>query len=55
MDHSPATRERNRGIQVALSKLETGERRPCCFNRNLCTATEVSKNGVLIEPAQTSN
>ncbi len=45
---------RNRRIEVALSKLKAGERRPCCFNRNLCTEPEVSKNGVLIEPTQTS-
>jgi hypothetical protein len=44
---------RSRRIEVALSKLKTGERRPCCFNRNLCTEPEVSKNGVLIEPMQT--
>lgn len=40
---------RNRRIEVALSKLKSGERRPCCFNRNQCTEPEVSKNGVLIE------
>src|SRR5512135_1732822 len=45
---------RSRRIEVALSKLKTGERRPCCFNRNLCTEPEVSKNGVLIEPTQTT-
>jgi hypothetical protein len=44
---------RNRRIEVALSKLKAGERRPCCFNRNLCTEPEVSKSGVLIEPTQT--
>ena len=43
---------RSRRIDVALSKLKAGERRPCCFNRNLCTEPEVSKNGVLIEPTQ---
>ncbi len=43
---------RSRRIEVALSKLNAGERRPCCFNRNLCTEPAVSKNGVLIEPAQ---
>ena len=43
---------RSRHIEVALSKLKAGERRPCCFNRNLCTEPEVSKNGVLIEPTQ---
>jgi hypothetical protein len=40
---------RSRRIEVALSKLRAGERRPCCFNRNLCTEPEVSKNGVLLE------
>ena len=46
--HSQETRSRR--IEVALSKLKAGERRPCCFNRNQCTEPEVSKNGVLIEP-----
>jgi hypothetical protein len=45
---------RSRRIEVALSKLKAGERRPCCFNRNLCTEPEISKNGVLIEPTQTT-
>ncbi len=45
---------RSRRIEVALSKLKAGERRPCCFNRNLCTEPEVSKNGVLIRPTQTT-
>ncbi len=45
---------RSRRIEVALSKLKAGERRPCCFNRNLCTEPKVSKNGVLIEPTQTT-
>ena len=45
---------RSRRIEVALSKLKAGERRPCCFNRNLYTDPEVSKNGVLIEPTQTT-
>ena len=45
---------RSRRIEAALSKLKAGERRPCCFNRNLCTEPEVSKNGVLIEPTQTT-
>lgn len=40
---------RSRRIEVAMSKLSAGERRPCCFNRNQCTEPEVSKNGVLIE------
>lgn len=40
---------RSRRIEVALSKLRAGERRPCCFNRNACTEPAVSKNGVLLE------
>ncbi|MFT3891170.1 MAG: YdeI/OmpD-associated family protein [Anaerolineales bacterium] len=43
---------RDHRIEVALSKLKSGERRPCCFNRNQCTEPEVSKNGVLIGSAQ---
>jgi hypothetical protein len=42
---------RKRRIEVACSKLKSGERRPCCWNRNLCTEPAVSKNGVLLEPA----
>jgi hypothetical protein len=45
---------RRRRIEVALSKLKAGERRPCCFNRNQCTQPEVSKNGVLIETTPTT-
>jgi len=41
---------RNRRIEVAMSKLRSGERRPCCWNRNLSTEPSVSKNGVLLEP-----
>lgn len=45
------TREKH--IEVALSKLNKGMRRPCCFNRNVCTEPSVSHNWVLLEPAQT--
>lgn len=41
---------RKHRIEVALSKLKNGTRRPCCFNRALCTVPEVSKSGVLLEP-----
>jgi hypothetical protein len=40
---------RQRRIEVACSKLKSGERRPCCWNRNLCTEPSVSKNGVLLD------
>ncbi|HJQ08737.1 MAG TPA: YdeI/OmpD-associated family protein [Candidatus Saccharimonadales bacterium] len=43
---------RKRRIEAACSKLLAGERRPCCFNRNACCVTQVSKNGVLLEPTE---
>src|SRR5512133_2359793 len=46
----PETRRRR--IEVALSKLKAGDRRPCCFNRTVCTEPYVSKNGILLEPTQ---
>ncbi len=41
-----ATRQRR--IEVALSKMNAGSRRPCCFNRSMCTDPYISKNGVLL-------
>lgn len=41
---------RVRRIEVALSKLKAGMRRPCCFNSSMSTVPEVSKNGVLLGP-----
>jgi hypothetical protein len=47
------TREtRQKHIDVALDKLNKGMRRPCCFNRNLCSEPAVSQNWVLLEPKQ---
>lgn len=46
----PETRKRR--IETACSKLKAGSRRPCCFNRNMCCVPEVSKNGALLEAAQ---
>jgi hypothetical protein len=40
---------RNRRIEVGISKLKNGERRPCCWNRNACTEPYVSKTGVLLK------
>jgi hypothetical protein len=42
---------RQKRINVAMSKLTAGMRRPCCWNRNLSTEPTVSKNGFLLEPA----
>ncbi len=41
---------RARRVDVAISKMNSGMRRPCCFNSAMCTETNVAKNGVLLEP-----
>jgi hypothetical protein len=43
---------RQKHIEVALDKLNKGMRRPCCFNRNLCSDPNVSHNWALLEPEQ---
>lgn len=42
---------RKKHIDIALGKLNKGLRRPCCFNRNLCSDPEVSSNWVLLDPS----
>jgi len=47
-----ATRDpdtRRRRVEVSVSKMRSGKRRPCCFNLAACTAPDLSKNGRLIE------
>lgn len=44
------TETRKRRIEASMSKMKAGERRPCCFNRAMCTDPYVSKNGVLLIP-----
>lgn len=44
---TPETRQKH--IEVALDKLNKGLRRPCCFNRNLCSEPYVSKNWSLLD------
>ena len=39
---------RARRVEVAISKLESGKRRPCCFDLSSCTDPELSKNGKLL-------
>lgn len=43
---------RQKHIEVMLDKLNKGMRRPCCFNRNLCSQPYVSHNWVLLWPTQ---
>jgi hypothetical protein len=49
---TPETRQKH--IEVALDKLNKGMRRPCCFNRSLCSEPYVSHNWRLLEPSQTT-
>jgi hypothetical protein len=46
---NPDTRKRR--VEVTISKMESGKRRPCCFNLAACTNPDLSKNGRLLEPA----
>jgi hypothetical protein len=41
---------RRRRVEVGLSKLDSGKRRPCCFDLSACTDPELSKNGRLRDP-----
>jgi Domain of unknown function (DUF1905)/Bacteriocin-protection, YdeI or OmpD-Associated len=46
---NPDTRKRR--VEVSISKMKSGKRRPCCFNLAACTDPNLSKSGKLIEPA----
>lgn len=45
---NPDTRKRR--VEVSVSKLSSGKRRPCCFNLAACTDPDLSKNGKLVAP-----
>jgi hypothetical protein len=45
---NPDTRARR--VEVSISKMQGGKRRPCCFNLSACTDPDLSKNGRLLEP-----
>jgi len=46
---NPDTRRRR--VEVSISKMESGKRRPCCFNLAGCTDPDLSRSGKLIDPA----
>jgi hypothetical protein len=46
---NPDTRKRR--VEVTISKMQSGKRRPCCFNLAGCTDPNLSKNGRLVESA----
>lgn len=41
---------RQKHLKVMLDKLNKGMRRPCCFNRNMCSEPYVSHNWALLSP-----
>jgi hypothetical protein len=41
---------RGRRVDVSISKMKSGKRRPCCFNLRACTDPDLSKRGRLLEP-----
>ena len=41
---------RRRRVEVSISKMASGKRRPCCFNLAGCTDPNLSKSGRLIWP-----
>ena len=43
------TREKH--LDIMLDKLNKGMRKPCCFNRNMCSEPSVSHNWVLRQPS----
>ena len=44
---NPVTRRRR--VDVSISKMSNGKRRPCCFDLSTCTDPELSRNGKLVE------
>lgn len=41
---------RLRRVDVSISKMQGGKRRPCCFNLSSCTDPDLSRSGKLVEP-----
>jgi len=44
---NPDTRRRR--VEVSISKMTSGKRRPCCFNLAACTDPDLSRSGRLLE------
>jgi hypothetical protein len=45
---NPDTRKRR--VEVSISKMTSGKRRPCCFNLAACTDPYLSRNGRFLDP-----
>jgi hypothetical protein len=48
---TPNADTRERRVEVTISKMKSGKRRPCCFNLASCTDPKLAKNGKLPEPS----
>jgi Domain of unknown function (DUF1905)/Bacteriocin-protection, YdeI or OmpD-Associated len=48
---TPNLDTRKRRVEVTISKMKSGKRRPCCFNLAACTDPNLSRSGRLIESA----
>ena len=46
---NPQTRQRR--VEVSISKLDDGKRRPCCFDLASCTDPELARSGKLRQPS----
>jgi hypothetical protein len=46
--HNPETRKRR--VEVSISKLDNGKRRPCCFDLSSCTDPNLARSGKLRDP-----
>jgi Domain of unknown function (DUF1905)/Bacteriocin-protection, YdeI or OmpD-Associated len=42
---------RRRRVEVSISKMQSGKRRPCCFNLAACTDPQLARSGRLVETA----
>ena len=47
---NPETRMRR--VEVTISKMNSGKRRPCCFDLAACTDPDLSRSGRLLDPTQ---
>lgn len=43
---------RGRRVDVSISKMKSGKRRPCCFDLSSCTDPDLSRSGRLLETAE---
>ena len=46
---TPNSDTRKRRVEVTISKMKSGKRRPCCFDLSSCTDPQLAKNGRLRE------